>query len=245
MTDRAAMRTSNRYALLGAMAGLLAPGALFLFATVSKRALDPFWLSVLLAVGGTIIFALLGRMIGLRDELLEELSETDALTRLANRRHFERRLDLELSRTKRYGITSALVMVDLDRFKAINDRFGHRAGDEVLRRVGGVLDAERRAGDLVARYGGEEFVAILPHTTIADATNWAERVRQRLAAGRFGWGDAHIAVTASFGVSGTSSRAVTNEQLIETADQALYAAKRRGGNVVVTDTASRRVQRAS
>ena len=72
LIDRATMRTSRRYALLGALAGLLAPGALFLFATVSKRALDPFWLSVLLAVGGTIVFALLGRMIGLRDELLEE-----------------------------------------------------------------------------------------------------------------------------------------------------------------------------
>ena len=137
-------------------------------------------------------------------------------------------------------------MVNLDRFKAINDRFGHRAGDEVLRRVGGVLDAERRVGDLVARYGGEEFIAILPHTTIADATNWAERARQRLAAGRFGWGDSQIAVTASFGVSGTSSSwAVTNEQLIEAADQALYEAKRRGGNVVVTDAAPRGVQRAS
>lgn len=228
------MRTSRRYTLFGVLAGLLAPSALFLFATVSKRELDAFWLSVLLAVGGMIVFALLGRMIGLRDERLEELSETDALTGLANRRHFDRRLDLELSRTRRYGMTSALVMVDLDRFKAINDRFGHRAGDEVLRRVGRLLDSERRAGDLVARYGGEEFIAVLPHTTIADAMSWAERVRQRLAAGRTGWADSDIAVTASFGVSGTSAWVVTNEQLIEAADQALYEAKRRGGDVVVT-----------
>ena len=227
------MRTSRRYALLGALAGLLAPGALFLFATVSKRALDSFWLSVLLAVGGTIVFALLGRMIGLRDELLEGLSETDALTKVANRRAFDRRLSLELSRTKRYGMTSALVMIDLDRFKAINDRFGHRAGDEILRRLGALLDSERRDGDLVARYGGEEFVAILPHTTLADAMKWAERVRQVLAASRTAWKDGDIAVTASFGVADTSSWSVTNEQLVEAADQALYEAKRRGGNLVV------------
>ena len=233
MKNGTEMRTSGRYTLLGALAGLLAPGALFLFATLSKRALDPFWLSVLLAAGGTTVFALLGRMIGLRDERLEDLSETDALTKVANRRAFDRRLSLELSRTKRYGMTSALVMIDLDHFKAINDHFGHRAGDEILRRLGGLLDSERRAGDLVARYGGEEFVAILPHTTIADATNWAERVRQYLAASRTAWKDADIAVTASFGVAGASSWSVSNEQLIEAADQALYEAKRRGGNVVV------------
>ena len=141
---------------------MLAPGALFLFAALSRRELDAFWLSVILAVGtipGSL--PLLGRTIGRRDERLEELSETDALTGLANRRQFDRRLDVELSRTKRYGMTSAVVMVDLDRFKAVNDRFGHRAGDEVLRRVGGLLDSERRAGDFAARYGGEEFIAIL------------------------------------------------------------------------------------
>ena len=81
MTDQARqMRTSRRYALLGALAGLLAPSALFLFAASSKREIDPFWLSVLLAAGGMTVFALLGRMIGLRDERLEELSDTDALT---------------------------------------------------------------------------------------------------------------------------------------------------------------------
>jgi diguanylate cyclase (GGDEF)-like protein len=227
------MRTAGRYTLLGALAGLLAPGALFVFATVSKRALDPFWLAVLLAAGGTTVFAVLGRMIGLRDERLEDLSESDALTNVANRRAFDRRLTLELSRTKRYGISSALVMIDLDRFKAINDRFGHRAGDEILRRLGSLLDSERRAGDLVARYGGEEFVAILPHTSMTAAKNWAERVRQYLAASRTHWKGTDIAVTASFGVAGTSWWSATNDQLIEAADQALYEAKRRGGNVVV------------
>jgi len=163
----------------------------------------------------------------------EELSDTDALTGLSNRRSFDRRLDLELSRTWRSGVESALVMIDLDKFKVLNDRFGHRAGDEVLRRVGSILNTEKRAGDLVVRYGGEEFAAILSDTTIGEAINWAERARQRIAACRIAWGASNLNVTASFGIAGATSWAVTKEQLIESADQMLYAAKGRGRNIVV------------
>jgi diguanylate cyclase (GGDEF)-like protein len=218
---------------LGALMGLLAPSGLFLFALATRRNPDLWWLSVVLAAGGTIVFGLLGRMIGSRDEALEELSETDALTALPTRRSFDRRLDLELSRVRRYGVKCALVMVDLDHFKTLNDRFGHRAGDEVLRRVGSILDAEKRAGDLVVRYGGEEFAAILSDTTIGEAMNWAERARQRVAACRIPWEGATLAVTASFGVAGAASWAVTKERLVESADQTLYAAKSRGRNVVM------------
>jgi diguanylate cyclase (GGDEF)-like protein len=227
------MRLSQRYMGLGALIGLLAPSGLFLFAVTTKRNPDLYWLSIVLAAAGAIVFALLGRMIGTRDEALEELSETDALTRLSNRRSFDRRLDLELSRTWRYGAKSALVMIDLDHFKMLNDRFGHRAGDEVLRRVASILNTEKRAGDLVVRYGGEEFAAILSDTTIGEAINWAERARQRIAACRIAWSASTLTVTASFGIAGAASWAVTKEQLIESADQMLYAAKGRGRNIVV------------
>jgi diguanylate cyclase (GGDEF)-like protein len=227
------MRLSQRYTWLGALIGLLAPTGLFLFAFTTKRNPDLCWLSVVLGAGGTIVFALLGRMIGTRDEALEELSETDALTGLANRRSFDRRLDLELSRTWRYGVKSALVMIDLDHFKMVNDRFGHRAGDEVLRRIALMLNTDKRAGDLVARYGGEEFAAILSDTTIGEATSWAERARQRIAACVIAWGGSKVTATASFGIAGATSSAVTKEQLIESADQRLYEAKGRGGNIVV------------
>jgi diguanylate cyclase (GGDEF)-like protein len=218
----------------GALIALLAPGGLALFAVLTKRDPDLYWLSIVLAAGGTIVFALLGRMIGSRDEALAELSETDALTGLANRRSFDRRLDLELSRAWRYGVKSALVMIDLDHFKTLNDRFGHRAGDEVLRRVASILHAEKRAGDLVVRYGGEEFAAILSDTTIDEARNWAERARQRIAGCRIAWQGAELAITASFGIAGATSWAVTKERLVESADQALYAAKGRSRNVVIT-----------
>jgi diguanylate cyclase (GGDEF)-like protein len=227
------MRLSRRYMWFGALIGLLAPTGLVLFEFTTRRNPDLYCLSVVLAVGGTIAFGLLGRMIGVRDEALQELSETDTLTALSNRRSFDRRLDLELSRTKRYGVKSALVMIDLDLFKVLNDRFGHRAGDEVLRRVASILDTEKRAGDLVVRYGGEEFAAILSDTTIGEAINWAERARQRIAACHIAWAGANLAVTASFGIAGAASWAVTKEQLVESADQMLYEAKHRGRNVVV------------
>ena len=224
---------TERYMWRGALVGLLAPAGLFLFGIATGRDLDPVWLSLVLAVAGVIGFALIGRALGSRGEALQELSETDALTGLANRRSFDRRLDLELSRTKRYGVSTALVMIDLDAFKVLNDRFGHPAGDEVLRRVGAALGCENRAGDLVARYGGEEFAAILSDTTTEDAINWAERARQRLAAGWTAWGAARLTVTASFGAAGTSSWSVGKRRLVEAADRALYEAKRRGGNTVL------------
>ena len=230
------MRLSQRYMLFGALIGILAPSGLFLFAVTTKRAPDPLWLSVILAVGGAIVFAFLGRALGSRDDALKELSETDPLTELANRRSLDRRLDLELSRSRRYGVKGALVMIDLDLFKTLNDRFGHRAGDEVLRRVASILNTEKRAGDLVARYGGEEFAAILSDTTIEEAVNWAERARQRIAACRIGWGNSNLAITASFGIAGASSWAVTKGRLIESADRMLYEAKRRGRNTVVAAT---------
>jgi diguanylate cyclase (GGDEF)-like protein len=234
------MRLSHRYTWLGALIGLSAPSALLVFALSTGRNPDLFWLSIVLAAGGTIVFALLGRMIGVRDEALEELCETDALTGLANRRSFDRRLDLELSRTRRYGVKSALVMIDLDHFKKLNDRFGHRAGDAVLRRVASILDTEKRAGDLVVRYGGEEFAAILSDTTIGEALSWAERARQRIAACRIPWAGSSLALTASFGIAGATSWAVTKERLIESADQTLYEAKRRGRNTVVVAADSER-----
>jgi diguanylate cyclase (GGDEF)-like protein len=229
------MRLSKRYALLGALAGLLAPAVLYGYTAVGHRTIDALWLAVLLAVAGVTIFSLLGGMVGQRDQILERLAVTDALTGISNRRSFDERLAMEVERTKRYGVACALVMVDLDRFKALNDRFGHQAGDEVLRRVAGLFESEKRAGDMVARYGGEEFAAILPHTTVADAAAWAERLRTRLAHTRIEWGDAEdLRITASFGVAGTSSWTAASGWLIDGADRSLYEAKRRGGNVVAT-----------
>lgn len=241
------MKISTRYTLLGAAAGLLAPVGLFIHSAVTGHGFDPFRLSLALAVGGMTIFAIVGRLIGRRDDLLmernrelatlskqlRELATIDALTKIQNRRSFDERLKMELDRTRRYGVPCALVMIDLDHFKMVNDRHGHLAGDEVLRHIAVLLEAGKRSGDVIARYGGEELVAILPHTEAPDAAAWAERARARIESQPTRFHSGAIVVTASFGVASASPRRADAARLIEAADKALYAAKRRGGNAVI------------
>lgn len=165
------VRHSTAYTLVGIVVGLFAPTGLLLYGVTAEQTLDPLRSSFVLAAGGALVFAIVGRAIGRRDETLlarnrelaeltdqlRALSRTDALTGIHNRRSFDERLDMELARTQRYGAPCSLVMIDLDRFKRANDLHGHQAGDQILRHVAALLDAEKRAGDLVARYGGEEL----------------------------------------------------------------------------------------
>lgn len=160
---------------------------------------------------------------------LDRETRLDALTGLANRRAFDSRLAHEVDRAMAGG-TFAIVMIDIDRFKPINDRFGHATGDTVLQWLGGRLGAAARRRDFVARYGGEEFVAILPDAAPADAAAWAERLRDVLREARPPGLD--VPVTASFGVAawrgGDTGRAV-----VERADRGLYLAKDGGRDRVV------------
>ena len=153
-----------------------------------------------------------------------EQALTDTLTRLPNRRAFELALTRELSRAERYGTPFSLVLVDLDRFKQINDTLGHDHGDEVLRRVARFLVEGVRREDVVARWGGEEFALLLPSTRASDALRLAERLRQALE-------DLDLGVTASFGVA-EYLPGESEEALFRRADQALYRAKERGRNRV-------------
>jgi diguanylate cyclase (GGDEF)-like protein/hemerythrin-like metal-binding protein/PAS domain S-box-containing protein len=163
---------------------------------------------------------------------------TDELTQLANRRQFDRVLGTEFYRLKRSGAPLALIMIDVDHFKDFNDRFGHPAGDECLRRIGGVLKLTvGRGADLAARYGGEEFVVILPETGLEGAELLAERLRaavQQLAIPHpdnqaDGW------VTISLGVASRGVVAMAGpDELVELADVALYQAKRTGRNRVAS-----------
>ena len=167
-------------------------------------------------------------------------SRHDPLTTLANRRAFEERLAEETARYGRYPRPIALVMLDIDHFKKINDTYGHDAGDEVLEALGKILRAALRETDLPARLGGEEFVALLPETTLAAATDTAERLRARIEATQVSWHGESIAVSASFGVAAAPDCVATPTALLEAADAALYAAKDAGRNRVVTAESVRR-----
>jgi diguanylate cyclase (GGDEF)-like protein len=158
------------------------------------------------------------------------LALLDALTTLYNRRHSNAVLDLEVARTNRYGTPLTLVMCDIDQFKAINDRHGHNVGDEVIRRVAGILASGVRRTDLAGRWGGEEFVVLLPNTGCEGGAVVAERIRTAVEA-LLPIERGPEKVTISVGVA-EHERGKTATDLVERADKALYAAKQRGRNRV-------------
>jgi diguanylate cyclase (GGDEF)-like protein len=168
---------------------------------------------------------------------LAALSSTDALTGLANRRRFDEVWAEEWQRAARNGLALALILIDVDHFKAYNDHHGHQAGDDCLRGVAAVLAREaRRAGELVARYGGEEFVVVLPGIDAAEARDFAERLRAAVEAEAIPHGHAPAGpyVTLSMGVASSQPRHEADaEALLKDADVALYLAKRQGRNRVL------------
>jgi len=159
---------------------------------------------------------------------LELQSTTDELTGLKNRRAFQQRLDEEFQRSVRYNTPLSLLMLDVDRFKAYNDTFGHPAGDEVLRMLGHLLQTGLRASDFAARYGGEEFAVILPNTGSGYGHLLAERARSRIAAQPW----PNTVITVSVGVSALNPDMAGSSALLSAADNALYEAKQGGRNRV-------------
>jgi diguanylate cyclase (GGDEF)-like protein len=172
------------------------------------------------------------------NQVLEQLSFTDGLTRLHNHRFFQDRLQSETKRSDRSGAPLALLLLDLDDFKLLNDRFGHSVGDEVLRRVARVLIDTVRDTDVPARYGGEEFVVIAPGTDAGGAMILAEKLREgvsRASLIREGL-PAEVELTVSIGVS---LYAGDPQAFFDDADRALYRAKDAGKDCVVCEGESR------
>jgi diguanylate cyclase (GGDEF)-like protein len=224
---------------LGAGAALIVPlvvsnkviGSMQLFATerdaFTREDAQLFWMLALVAENQ------LTR--DYENEGLIRFAFTDFLTGLKTRGYFEQQLDLEIKRAERKRTPIALLMIDIDHFKSLNDTYGHHVGDQVLRDVSAVLMKELREVDTAARYGGEEFVIVLPETNTAGAMQVANRIRRGVEQAKFFAGSPRQVehLTISIGVAIFEQDAQTKRELIESADAALYAAKSAGRNQVI------------
>jgi diguanylate cyclase (GGDEF)-like protein len=165
--------------------------------------------------------------------LLEKLAVTDGLTSIYNRRYLMDALEKEFQRAKRYGESFAVILIDVDHFKGVNDNFGHQMGDFVLRELAQILFQQLRGTDTVGRYGGEEFVILLPGTDLQGAASLADRIRYLVEQHPFRRGDAFARITLSAGVVAYPHPLLQSmDDVVQQADAALYRAKEQGRNVV-------------
>jgi diguanylate cyclase (GGDEF)-like protein len=172
---------------------------------------------------------------GVSSTILQRLATTDPLTGVFNRRHYMDLMTREQRRADRYCILFSVLMIDLDRFKRINDSHGHQVGDQAIRAVAEVARRTLRPTDIMARYGGEEFIITLTHTDTPGAIKVAERLREAVTEIMVETPTGQIGFTISIGIS-THRRAALLEQIIGAADRALYAAKAAGRNRVCAAT---------
>lgn len=164
------------------------------------------------------------------NQLLEELASIDPLTGASNRRHFLEQAKAEISRARRQGLPLSLIMLDIDFFKSINDRYGHEIGDHVLVALAAAIHASLRGGDIFARMGGEEFIVMLPGQGLQEAMQMAERLRLLIAQNEVPGCPARITVSA--GLAGLENASEDIVDLLRRADQGLYRAKNQGRNQV-------------
>ncbi len=160
------------------------------------------------------------------------LSQTDGLTKLFNRNHWQQCIETEFKRFTRSQNTSSLVMLDIDHFKAVNDNYGHLVGDDVIRHLAKVIREQVRETDISGRYGGEEFVILLADTSANDALVFAERLRKTVEGSVVIYNDIEIKYTVSLGIAEVEPVLKSVSQWLENADTALYQSKDGGRNKV-------------
>lgn len=186
-----------------------------------------------ITIGMTYLLELEMRREFLHVATIHHLAIHDALTGVFNRRHFMNQLDKEVALAQRYQLPFTLLMIDLDSFKEVNDRYGHAAGDEALRVIAQLCIQELRVVDCFARIGGEEFAVLLPNTNIDGAIELAERLRTKVAEKVIISDDQHFSCTLSLGVTQLKQSDKVATDLLDRADDSLYRAKHNGKNQVV------------
>lgn len=241
------------YPILGFLLALGAPAGLLLFQGIAEGgALSWDWVREELqsraltygyvGISTALLFLGLGYIIGSNEDLLQRISLTDPLTGLANRRLLDKRLREELARADRYNHPLALVLLDLDGLKNVNDRRGHEAGDNAIRAVARTLQKTCRSTDLAARLGGDEFAVLAPNITELEARTLAERIRRSLGM-EASWVAVNLPpLTLSIGIA--DSRSIPElhpDRLYSAADRALYRAKTEGKDRVVLASTDERL----
>ena len=182
-------------------------------------------------VVGYVVLRLLYELEASRQQI-RQLAITDDLTESYNRRHFMEVGEVEFLRARRYEAPMAVILIDADHFKRVNDTHGHQCGDMLLREIALACQGTLRGTDVIARFGGEELIVLLPQTDLAGALTMAERIRQRVARLAIQWREQRVEVTVSLGVAALRTDTPTLDALIHEADVALYDAKRSGRNRV-------------
>jgi diguanylate cyclase (GGDEF)-like protein len=186
------------------------------------------YISFIMPTIAGILFGYFLARIQLLREQLKEVAYTDSLTGIYNRLHFNRLLDAEMDKIKRYGGELSIIFFDIDNFKQINDTYGHPTGDAVLKEIAEVIAGANRSTDVFARFGGEEFIIMAVSTNIHGAKEHAQRLRQAIEQHRFEIGR----VTASFGETECDLASDVRLTLLQRVDKALYQAKAEGRNCV-------------
>jgi len=222
------MRISRRWWGTGGIAGasLLAPAALM----IQYLRGAPMYVPLISASCGALFLLVTGRLAGVV-AIQRQMAVTDMLTGLHSRRYLDEAMS---GLARRRGRSSAVLLLDVDHFKRVNDTYGHDGGDEVLREVARRLRQTMRPGDVLARYGGEEFVVLLPHALPEEARDVAERIRMAICGSPITLSDDRaVPVSVSIGVACMPTDVTERDQLTLVADQMLYRAKESGRNRVV------------
>lgn len=240
---------ARRYAAIGAGLGLGAPSGLLAMRFASsvqdlssfvqaELAFDP-GLYLYLTASTVLAFGAFGAALGAIRDRVEEQSLTDALTQLWNRRHFEAQLEIEVHRARRHHKPLTLLILDVDRFKTVNDRYGHPEGDRVLQVLSRMIRDSFRRTDIVCRYGGEEIAVIAPDTSFSEAMMLAERTRERISQTVMPVKGEPFRITVSIGLASLGDSGGSGDLMSE-ADAALYRAKSDGRNACRGDDRSGR-----